>query len=58
MTRDSIIKRVIAWLLEDTSPQAPQPIRPERLIMATISDRTDRVTAREWIGVGKARPGV
>lgn len=54
----TLIKRIWAWLLEDTSPTAPQPIRPERLIMAIISDRTDRVTAREWIGVGKARPGV
>ena len=52
MTRDSIIKRVIAWLLEDTSPQAPQPIRPERLIMAIYPDRMDRITARDWLGRG------
>lgn len=46
----TLIKRALAWLLEDTSPKAPQPIRPERLIMALYSERVDRVTAREWLG--------
>lgn len=58
MTRDSIIKRIWAWLLEDTSPKVHQPIRPERLIMAIYPDRMDRVIARDWLGRGKTRLGV
>lgn len=46
----TLLKTIIAWLLEDTSPKAPQPIKPERLIMALYSERVDRATAREWLG--------
>jgi hypothetical protein len=46
----TLIKRALAWLLEDTSVKAPQPIRPERLILAIYPERMDRVIAREWLG--------
>lgn len=51
------IKRLIAWLLEDTSVAQPQPIDPRRMVFILHSERVDRMTAREWLGRWQVGPG-
>lgn len=51
------IKRLVAWLLEDTSATQPQPIDPRRMVFILHSERVDRMTAREWLGRWQVGPG-